>query len=112
MAEPFQAVLKEALEANKAGGKSTGKTKAKQYPVPEGFEPYQIYYDEGSPGLYNKLQTLTADELKGVLAQYTAIPRAQYNRKQKSEDLAQMVVQGIKDVASRGQAFGDYKLDD
>jgi hypothetical protein len=111
LAEPFQAVLNDALAEKKVSSKSAAKTKQKQYPIPEGLDPYKIYYDEGSPGLYNKLQTLTVDELKGVLAKYTAIPRAQYTRKQKCEDLVQMAVQEIKAVASRGQAFGDYKLD-
>jgi len=112
LAEPFQAVLNEVLKAEVPATrpkKSGSKTKA--YPVPDGFDPYQTFYDEGSPGLYSRLNVLTVDELKGILAKYTTVPRKDYTRKQKHEALVEMVVQGVKDVATRGQAFGDYKLD-
>lgn len=114
LAKPFENLLTETLLVSTAtpGGKS-GKTasRTKQYPVPEGFDPYRVFYDEGSPGLYRGLQALQVDELKGVLARFTSIPRKDYVRKQKHELLVEMAVQGVKEVATRGQAFGDYKLD-
>jgi len=113
LAEPFQAVLLEALQAS--GERSTDKpvksrSKGKKYPVPQDFDPYQLFYDEGSPGLYSRLHTLEIDELKGVLSQFTSIPRKDYVYKQNRETLAELAAQGIKNVAARGQAFGDYQL--
>lgn len=112
LAEPFQAILNEAVAEAKAEKKKTGSgsSKTKKYPVPEGFDPYKIFYDEGSPGLYNRLQALEVEELKGVLTQFTNLPRPEYVRKQNHEILVQMVVQGVKEITSRGQAFGDYKM--
>ncbi len=114
LTEPFQAVLTEAL--NNAGTKTTSRsgksdTKQKKYPVPNDFDPYKIFYDHGSPGLYNALHLLNADELKGVLVRFTSLPRKDYVRKQKQDILVEMVVQGVRDIATRGAAFGDYKLD-
>ncbi len=114
LAEPFQAMLTEVLvnSGSKAKSKS-GKSDSKQkkYPVPEGFDPYKVFYDLGSPGLYNQLNLMGVDELKGVLANFTNLPRKDYARKQKQEILVEMAVQGVRDIATRGEAFGDYKLD-
>ena len=113
LAEPFQAVLIATMnEAGKTSirqGKSAGKQK--KYPVPAGFDPFKIYYDLGSPGLYNQLHLLNVDELKGVLAQFTKLPRKDYVHKQKQDVLVEMAVRGVKDIATQGEAFGDYKLD-
>ncbi|MDD3364783.1 MAG: hypothetical protein PHZ03_07375 [Syntrophomonas sp.] len=114
LSEPFQAALLATLESS--GNESTARkaksgSKQKKYPVPEGFDPYQIFYDEGGPGLYIKLQSLEVDEIKGLLSQFTPIPRKDYVRKQNQEILLEMLAQAIKNVATRGQAFGDYKLD-
>ncbi len=114
LAEPFQAVLLAALESSgnePTARKAKSVSKQKKYPVPEGFDPYKIFYDEGGPGLYGRLQSLEVDELKGLLSQFTAIPRKDYVRKQNQEILVEMIVQAVKNVATRGQAFGDYKLD-
>lgn len=112
LAEPFQAALSEALADSGARTKeSKSSSKQKQYPVPEGFDPFKTFYDTGSPGLYNQLRPFEADELKGILAKFTSIPRKEYARKQKQEILIEMVVQGVKDIATRGEAFGDYKLE-
>lgn len=115
LARPFEALLTEVLSASATTPESKGKktaSRAKKYPVPEGFDPYKIFYDEGSPGLYRGLQALQVDELKGVLARFTSISRKDYVRRQKQELLVEMAVQGVKEVATRGQAFGDYKLDE
>lgn len=112
LAEPFQAVLTEALADSGARIKETkGSSKQKKYPMPEGIDPFNTFYDMGSPGLYNQLCSLEADELKGILSKFTNIPRKEYARKQKQEVLIEMVVQGVKDIATRGAAFGDYKLE-
>lgn len=113
LAEPFQTMLIETLkETGKTSnrpGKSAGKQK--KYPVPAGFDPYKTYYDHGSPGLYSELQRLDIEELKGVLAQFTKLARKDYVRKQKQDVLVEMAVRGVKDIATQGEAFGDYKLD-
>ena len=114
LAEPFQEILQASLAEQRSAAKTAGNAKAgkqKQYPVPEGFDPYQVFYDEGSPGLYNALHKLEVDEIKGVLARFTSVARKDFARKQNRETLAEMAVQGVKDVATRDQAFGDYKLD-
>ncbi len=114
LAEPFQAMLTEILADS--GTRTTIKkeksaAKQKQYPLPEGFDPYKIFYDVGSPGLYNQLNGLEVDELKGILDKFTNLPRKDYARKQKKEILVEMIIQEVKDRATRGVAFGDYKLD-
>jgi hypothetical protein len=114
LARPFEPLLAETLSVSTAAGRGKAQkstSRAKKYPVPEGFDPYKIFYDEGSPGLYRGLQALQVDELKGVLARFTTIPRKDYVRRQKQELLVEMAVQGVKEVATRGQAFADYKLD-
>lgn len=99
------------METPKTAGGGKTAAKQKQYPVPEGFDPYQIFYDKGSPGLFNALKQLEIDELKGVLARFTSVARKDYTRRQNREILAEMAAQEVKDIATRGQAFGDYKLD-
>lgn len=114
LTEPFQALLTEAL--NQTGTKTTSRSgksepKQKKYPIPNNFDPFKTFYDHGSPGLYNELHLLNVDELKGVLARFTNLPRKDYVRRQKQDILVEMAVQGVKDIATRGEAFGDYKLD-
>lgn len=115
LAEPFQEILQASLAEQRSAVKPASKdktaSKQKQYPAPEGFDPYRVFYDEGSPGLYNALHNMEVDEIKGVLARFTSVARKDFTRKQNREILAEMAVQGVKDVATRGQAFGDYKLD-
>lgn len=115
LAQPFQDILQASLAEQRSAAKTAGQGKAggklKQYPVPEGFDPYKVFYDEGSPGLYNALQHLEADQIKGLLARFTTVERKDYSRKQNHQILVEMMVQGIKDVATRSEAFGDYKLD-
>ncbi|MDD3023886.1 MAG: hypothetical protein PHE26_08310 [Syntrophomonadaceae bacterium] len=115
LAAPFQSILQASLTgagtAEKTARKAKSGTKQKQYPTPEGFDPYQVFYDEGSPGLFNALHKMEVDELKGVLGRFTDIPRKDFVRKQNQEILTEMAVQGVKEVAARGLAFGDYKLD-
>ncbi len=113
LAEPFQAMLVESLSnaGTKASRTEKSESKQKKYPVPDGFDPYKVFYDHGSPGLYTELNLLDIDELKGVLARFTNLPRKDYVRKQKQDVLLEMAVQGIKDIATQGEAFGDYKLD-
>lgn len=114
LAEPFQTLLAETLK--QSGDRTSTRTgqshsHKKSYPVPDGFDPFKVFYDHGSPGLYNELHLLNPDELKGVLARFTNIPRKDYVRKQKQDILVEMAVQGIKNIVTRGEAFGDYKLD-
>lgn len=110
MAEPFQAVTLEALANSGMVIRSrTGSnpSKQKKYPIPDGFDPFRIFNDIGSPGLYNHLLALGVDELKGILAHFTNLPRQEYVRKQKQEILAQMIVQTIGEVIAGGAGFGN-----
>lgn len=114
LAAPLRTALAEAvpLPAVTSKGKRQKTTKQRKYPVPEGFNPFEIFYNEGSPGLYHHLQSLEIEQLKGVLANFTNIPRQEYVNKRKREPLVEMVVQGVKDVATRGVSFGDYRLEE
>lgn len=115
LSEPFQIIFNESLAASpsRAAAKSAkGSSKQKKYPVPDDLNPFQVFYDEGSPGLCQRLYALEIDQIKGILSNYTSIPRQEYSRKQNRELLVELAVQGIKNVATHGQEFGDYKLPD
>jgi hypothetical protein len=83
-----------------------------QYQAPEGLNPFRIYYsDGGSEALRQRLQALSLDEIKGVIAQYTEIPRKMYKNLQDVGICCGLVIQAVGDIATRSQAFGDYRLD-
>lgn len=86
------------------------KSSAKEYRCPEDFDAFQVYYDSGSPGLYQSMASFSVDELKGVLSYFTSIPRTDFVRKRDHDILLEMAVEGVKKFAGRSQAFGDYKL--
>jgi hypothetical protein len=114
LAQPFQTVLLESLAAQSERRKKSqprSASKGKKYPVPEGLNPFKIFYDEGSPGLIHRLHNLPVDELKGLLSEFTEIPRKDYTPKQNREILINMLVQEIKNVATRSEAFGNYQLE-
>ena len=86
------------------------KTPVKEYHFPEGFDAFKIYYDGGSPGLYHSMASFSVEELKGVLVHFSNFPRADYARKKDRRLLLDMAVEGVKRIAGRSLAFGDYTL--
>jgi len=82
----------------------------KKYGYPEGFDAFKIYYDKGTPGLYQSMTGFSLNELKGVLVNFTNLPRESYVKKRNARLLLDMAVEGVKRMAGRSQAFGDYKM--
>ena len=103
-------IEKETETSREAVWEKKKKKPGKEYLYPEGFDAFRIYYDEGSPGLYRCMSGFSADELKGVLVHFTSLPRESYVRKRDNRLLLEMAVEGVKKLAGRSEAFGDFKL--
>ncbi|MDD4550431.1 MAG: hypothetical protein PHT79_11820 [Syntrophomonadaceae bacterium] len=56
-------------------------------------------------GLYSALQPMEALVLKAVLSHFALDPTRSYTRWRKRERLAEFVVQRVKAMRSRGEAF-------
>lgn len=80
--------------------------------VPVELNPYEIYYNTGSPGLYTKLSALDTSELKAVIACFLPIPLHETINIDDNSILIDKIVREIKEIANRGAAFGDYTLPD
>jgi len=103
LADPFRVMIdkKEASlisERRKSKKKETVK-------IPEGFDPFQIYYDKGAVGLYNELAGMDARTLKAVLSHFTLDPSRSYSRWRKPEKLVNLIIERVKAMSSKGQVF-------
>ncbi len=78
--------------------------------VPDGFDPYAIFYDSGSVGLKTELSKLGFEELKAVLVKYTTLSKAKSADKYARGILIDLIVREVKNRCHQGVAFGDYKL--
>jgi len=100
LAVPFQNVAQ-------AGGQAAPKrrqTKEKAQ-VPEGFDPFQIYYDQGGVGLQQALEPLDAVTLKAILTHFALDPARSYTRWRKPERLSAFIIERVKALSNKGQAF-------
>lgn len=82
----------------------------KKYLPPPDFNPYKVFYDAGSTGLISQLSEMENDELKGILNRFTSTPYREYGSLSNRNLLINMIVVGIKNVATLGAEFGDYVL--
>lgn len=108
MAKRLAAPLAEylAAEGKKASAASSLRSKkSTRELIPEDFDPFEIYYEKGSVGLYSALQPMDAQVLKAVLSYFALDPTRSYTRWRKQERLAEFVVQRVKAMSSRGEAF-------
>lgn len=100
--------LKELLAREAAGAKPpTAKTRKKSTAasVPQGFDPFQTYHETGSVGLYAELEKLDVPECKAVLGHFALDPSRSYSRLRKKEKLVDLIVQRVKAMTAKGEAF-------
>lgn len=101
LARKLEVPFKELISDNSAKQKK----KAGKAAVPKAFDPFQIYYDKGSVGLHNELDTLDVPVLKAILAHFALDPSRSYTRWRKHERLADHIVERVKIMSNKGQAF-------
>lgn len=104
LAVPFEDFLEEVREKGAVKEKKGKKAKAA---LPEGFDPFQVYYDRGRVGLYEALSSFDTAALKAVIAHFSLDPSRSYTRWRKPEKLMELIVEKVKAGAERGKAFGD-----
>ncbi|MBO8159054.1 hypothetical protein [Thermosyntropha sp.] len=101
---PFEELLKAEKEA--AGErKKKSRTKKEKASVPEGFDPFKVYSDKGSVGLYEELSKFDAPVLKAIIAHFALDPSRSYARLRKPEKLMGIIVEKVKNMSERGEAF-------
>lgn len=108
MAKRLAAPFKEYLEAEEKKASAVPRSRNKKSIrelIPDGFDPFQIYYEKGSVGLYSSLQPMDAQVLKAVLSHFALDPTRSYIRWRKPERLAEFIVQRVKAMSSRGEVF-------
>lgn len=99
LAGPWEEFLQEAKP------KEFKEAKKARAVVPEGFDPFRIYYDKGKVGLYEELAKFDAPVLKAILTHFSLDPSRSYTRLRKPEKLIDLIVEKVKAGAERGQAF-------
>lgn len=104
LAFPFEQMLAEHKPAN-VPAKSRSRTPKPEALIPEGFDPFQIYYEQGSPGLYAGLQGLEVPVLKSILAHFALDPARSYTQWRKHERLVNFIVDRVRTMSSKGQVF-------
>lgn len=104
LALPLKELLAEEASDTQASRRSSSK-KSTAIPVPDGFDPFQIYHETGSVGLYTALENLNAAECKAVLGHFGLDPSRNYSRLRKKEKLADLIVQRVKAMTGKGEAF-------
>lgn len=78
-----------------------------QVSIPEGFDPYSIFYDVGSVGLTARLQELTYSQLEAIRIKFTTAAQ-----EEDAALLIEQIVKNVKDRCNQSVSFGDYKLPD
>jgi hypothetical protein len=97
---PFQNVAAAGRQA--APKKRTSRSKVS---VPEGFDPFQIYYDQGGLGLQQALEPMDAATLKAILNHFALDPTRSYTRWRKEERLMAYIIERVKALSNKGQVF-------
>ena len=83
------------------------KKAAKAPEIPEDFDPFRIYHDQGSTGLYAALQDYDAAQCKVILSKFALDPVRKYSRWRKQERLANFIVERVKAMSEKGRVFMD-----
>lgn len=99
LSAPWEEFFKEAKPKEVKGAK-----KARAV-VPEEFDPFRIYYDRGKVGLYDELAKFDAPVLKAILTHFSLDPSRSYTRLRKPEKLRDLIVEKVKAMGERGEAF-------
>ena len=80
------------------------KPKKKSKRNPSKINPIRLW-EEGEERLQEKLAKLDLNELKDVVAEYGLDPKGSANRFRKREKLEELILEGAKRTATRGNAF-------
>ncbi len=101
LASPFQNLV--AAGGQKSPKKPKSRSKAS---VPEGFDPFQIYYDQGGLGLQQAMESMDAATLKAILNHFALDPTRSYSRWRKEERLINYIIDRVKALSHKGEVFG------
>ncbi len=97
---PFMDYLNGAKAESGLPGKSNKPS------IPEGFDPFKIYYEKGGVGLMAFLQDMEIATLKSILSEYGLDPARTYTRWRKHERLSSLIVDRVKALSHKGKVFG------
>ena len=101
---PFKEIIDSQAEQMKAP-RSPRKQAKEEAAVPEGFDPFRIYNDRGSVGLYAALQNCDVNQCKAILSHFALDPGRSYALWRKKERLADFIVERVKAMSERGKVF-------
>lgn len=104
LSPPLLEFLQENQEKKKTSSSSYSQKNTEKL-IPEGFDPFQIFHEKGSVGLFSALQNMDAASCKAVLSHFALDPTRSYNRWRKQERLADFIVQRVKAMTSKGEVF-------
>lgn len=82
----------------------TEKPKKKSKRNPAKINPIRLW-EEGEEKLREEVAKLDVEELKDVIAEYGLDPKKSANRLKKREKLEELIFEGAKRTATRGDAF-------
>jgi len=102
LSAPLEEFLKQEMETVKPRRK-----KNQGAELPQDFDPFRIYHDQGSVGLYAALQIFDAGQCKTILSKFALDPGRTYVRWRKQERLAGFIVERVKAVSEKGMVFMD-----
>lgn len=105
LAVPFDELIKKSRpKSTTSAGKKRKKTNLE---VPEGFDPFQIYHDQGRVGLCAALERYDAGQCKAILSHFALDPSRSYVRWRKQERLANFIIERVKAISEKGKVFMD-----
>ncbi|QGU00411.1 hypothetical protein SYNTR_1817 [Candidatus Syntrophocurvum alkaliphilum] len=102
MAKRLSAPFEEMIQVS---SKPAVKSKKEKVRVPEGFDPFKVYYDKGAIGLHSELIEFDAQTLKAILTYFSLDPSRSYTRWRKQERLISLIIEKVKSSSNKGQAF-------
>ncbi|MDD4802492.1 MAG: hypothetical protein PHF24_06070 [Syntrophomonas sp.] len=106
MSVPFKEMMDAQAEKAKVSRSSKRKVQ-EENAVPEGFDPFRIYNDLGSVGLFASLQDFDTKQCKAILSHFAMDPGRSYALWRKKERLADFIVERVKAMSERGKVFLD-----
>ncbi|MEN6350417.1 MAG: hypothetical protein ABFD08_13615 [Syntrophomonas sp.] len=101
LSNPFN----EFITGTRSKGITSPPNRKAKAPVPEGFDPFRYYYEQGSVGLYSYLQNIDPPTCKAILSHFGLDPSNSYARWRKQEKLVDFIVQRVKAMTVKGEAF-------
>ncbi len=104
LALPFQEWLNQQTKDQVI---STRRKAVSSVPIPEDFDPFRIYHDQGSVGLYAVLQNYDAAQCKAILSRFALDPVRSYSRWRRQDRLAKFIVERVKAMSEKGRVFMD-----